>query len=147
MKEVKAEWITGPLSEQELNDTLGLHWVPNHRFGIRQSNKVRVIDDFSASMVNHTAEVHEKLQLRDMDVFLTVARAWHRATQAAGGAWADAGSELRGRCFDFSAAYRQVTVSSTTLPRCVISVWSPLEKKPALFIMRALPFGAVGSVY
>eukprot|EP00971_Amphidinium_carterae_P297001 5900287-Amphidinium_carterae.1 len=24
-------------------------------------------------MVDHTAEVHEKLQLRDMDVFLTVA--------------------------------------------------------------------------
>eukprot|EP00971_Amphidinium_carterae_P080284 1588524-Amphidinium_carterae.2 len=130
MKEVSANWIAGPLTEQQLNESAGMAWIPNHRFGIEQSGKVRVIDDFSSSTANCTAEVHEKRQLRDMDVFLNVARAWYQATQAAGGAWAEAGVELRGRCF-----------------RCVISVWSPSEKRPALFIMRALPFGAVGSVY
>ena len=42
------------------------------RFGIRQSNKVRVIDDCSCCGLNWTVGLHEKFQLQSIDVLASI---------------------------------------------------------------------------
>eukprot|EP00971_Amphidinium_carterae_P125539 2487057-Amphidinium_carterae.1 len=50
LDEVEKGWLEGPLSDAQLESKAGPNWVPNHRFGLRQGRKIRVIDDFSGSL-------------------------------------------------------------------------------------------------
>ena len=49
----------------------GLKFV-GKRFGIRQSNKIRVIDDCSCCGLNWTAGLHEKFQLQSIDILASM---------------------------------------------------------------------------
>lgn len=67
-EEVRAGWIRGPM---ELN-SLPKHAIVSRRFGLKQGSgdsvKVRLIDDFSCSMVNQTTQVETTPQLHTLDV-------------------------------------------------------------------------------
>eukprot|EP00971_Amphidinium_carterae_P090240 1786419-Amphidinium_carterae.1 len=54
VKEKENHWISGPFTEEELNIMHPGGWIANRRFGFCQKQKIRVIDDYSASYVNST---------------------------------------------------------------------------------------------
>ena len=51
-KEVANYGLRGPFTEEELKRELGPPFVISRRFGSRQKDSVRVIDDLSESLVN-----------------------------------------------------------------------------------------------
>ena len=55
--------------------------------------------------------------------------------------------DLVGRTLDLKSAYRQLPVSPASCWASVVSVFQPGHEEPALFLQRALPFGATASVY
>ena len=75
VSEVERGWLRGPAdsptegfkSIAEVRLALGRDFAPSRRFGLRQGRKIRVIDDFSESMVNATVGVSEKLDLHTLD--------------------------------------------------------------------------------
>ena len=57
-REVLQGWATGPHSEEDLDKEGG--WLCARRFGIMQSSKLRVVDDYSEPFVNATFAAQEK---------------------------------------------------------------------------------------
>ena len=47
--EVSNQWASGPLSAAQVAERVGPRWIPSRRFGVKQSDKVRPVDDFSES--------------------------------------------------------------------------------------------------
>ena len=108
------------------------------RFGIRQGEKMRPIDDFTVSSINLTVGLKEKLQVETIDELMAIGK---RCMQMFG-----RNAALCGRTFDLRKAYRQLGVSEDSLRFSWIGVWNPLEQRVFIFQMRSLPFGAVASV-
>ena len=50
-------------------------WIPSRRFGIRQSKKLRVIDDFAASLVNDALSAEETVDPDGLDRIAANAKA------------------------------------------------------------------------
>lgn len=50
MREVQCGWLEGPFSEQQLADRFGPLYIASPRFGLKQSDKVRPIDDMTVSL-------------------------------------------------------------------------------------------------
>ena len=67
-------WVKGPFTAEELTNRVGPHWIPARRFGVRQSGKIREVDDFSQYMINASTELHEKLDLESLDNICAAAR-------------------------------------------------------------------------
>eukprot|EP00971_Amphidinium_carterae_P225337 4469354-Amphidinium_carterae.1 len=160
LKERDKKWVSGPLTEEDLNRLYPQGWIPSRRFGIRQKQKTRVIDDFSASYVNATVHVTEKLKLESVDEFLGMAKVWMQQVINQSASWqadgvddvsdrwtVDMASDLLARTFDLKSAYRQLPVSEDSKRFSVIVVWDPEAECPRYFQLHALPFGSVSSVY
>ena len=109
------------------------------RFGLQQKSKIRMIDDFSVSRINHTYGMRERLRVQAVDelcAYLATLLDDHQPGEL---------PKMKGRTFDLRSAYKQFGVDqwhSDFLQVCV--------KNPAgghgLFGATALPFGATGSV-
>ena len=114
----------------------------SRRFGIKQGSgeklKVRLIDDFSASGVNSTVQVDSNAKLHTLDVVAALCMELLRATPNA---------EWVGKTVDLSAAYRQLALSPKSRWVSFVAVFDPVSKRPKIYSMRALPFGASRSVY
>eukprot|EP00435_Cladocopium_sp_Y103_P075041 s103_g53.t1 len=134
MAEVKGGTLDGPF---EL-DSLPRGHVVSPRFGIRQGHKVRPIDNLTASGINSTVGLPERLQVDTID---EVAAMVKRCTQVHG-----PGCRLVGRTFDLRKAYRQLGVSENHYKFSWIAVWSPEHERVQLFRMKGLPFGGTASV-
>jgi len=52
-----------------------------------------------------------------------------------------------GKTIDLSAAYRQLGISPESMWVSYVTVFDPETRRPAVFTMKALPFGASNSVY
>ena len=61
---------------------------------------------------------------------------------------AGSGLELLGKCYDLrkALAYRQLAVREEHLHASWVAVWNPVEKRPQVFQMDSLPFGATAFV-
>ena len=70
--ELEKRWIDGPWQP----DSLPKGAVISRRFGLQQSYKVRVIDDFSCSAVNDTCQTHSKPELHAIDCFCGLVKTW-----------------------------------------------------------------------
>ena len=57
------------------------------------------------------------------------------------------GAPLLGKAYDLTAAYRQLPLHPSTYWNSFIAVWDHTKQAPAVFQLRALPFGASKSVY
>ncbi|CAL1131315.1 unnamed protein product [Cladocopium goreaui] len=79
-------WVIGPFSSSEMTERLGDHWVPSRRFGVRQSGKIRAVDDFSQYLINSAVTCHEKLDLEGIDSICATAR-FFLGAQADDGFW------------------------------------------------------------
>ena len=136
--EVNCGWLEGPFEPSELPPNA----VVSRRFGIKQGTgdklKVRLIDDFSASGVNSTVQVDSNAKLHTLDVVAALCMELLRASP---------GAEWVGKTVDLSAAYRQLALSPESRWVSFVAVYDPVCKKPRIYSMRALPFGASRSVY
>ena len=70
-------WVSGQ-SPEDLTSTLGPSWVPSRRFGVVQGSRIRPIDDFSESLVNHVVTCCEKIDVAGVDKIATGSKLWAR---------------------------------------------------------------------
>ena len=138
LDEVKKGWLQGPLVDSLVPETAPI----SRRFGVRQKNKIRPVDDFSASGVNSAAGVSEAPALRTIDVIGSMLVDWLSCNKRL-----DRCSETHLRTFDLKSAYRQIGLSERGRAVAFIVVYNPDTKRGELFQCRALPFGAVRSVH
>ena len=116
------------------------------RFPIVQGDKTRPIDDLSASLVNSTLGVDEKIVVQPSASTISLAlhiqtrclSARRKPSQPAG---------MKGRTFDLKSAFKQLGIASQDLPFAKVTVWNPDKQSPAVLALKALPFGATGSVH
>ena len=105
------------------------------------SQKIRPIDDYTASWVNAATAPTDRLVLQTLDDALVAARALETALQHPVQIWKA----------DHKGAYRQVPVRTEHLPAMYISIFQPAADgvAPQLRVAQhtAMPFGAVGAVH
>jgi len=165
MTEVEDKLLRGPYSRESLSDEVGALWVAARRFGIRQGQKVRPIDNFAEHLVNDAFGAREKVKLLSIDHVIAWARAWlgavdeHRNVSildAGGGRWIGElhrdwslteWRDLKGRVADLRNAYKQVAVHPAHSAFSVVAVQNPQGGKVELFRAVALMFGETAAVY
>ena len=114
---------------------------------MQQQDKVRPIDDFSVSQVNHTLGCVEKIMVVPSSATVSLALALQRGLTAnKGGIVSGEVVALSGKTFDLKSAYKQLPIHSDDLRFAQATVWNPENQKPAVVSLKALPFGATGSV-
>ena len=98
------------------------------------------------NLVNSTLGVDEKIVVQPASN--TISLALHLQTRClAPSSRPQAPSGLRGRTFDLKWAFKQLGVRESDLPFAKVAVYNPETGKPAVLALRALPFGATGSVH
>ena len=165
MKQVRHGHLEGPFVVQDLDALLGKFWITSRRFLVIQGDKLRPVDDLSESFVTAAASVKDKVDLTGVDELASMCKLWTLLRATAGFSVAlHSGQVIKGiavsaadgrffsdrlvvKCFDLAAAYEQFAVSDIDAAVSVIEVAVP-DPSPSwrLFVARALPFGAVGSV-
>ena len=159
LEEVRRGWLLEPTDEETLDRTLGC-WIPSRRFGIRQSKKIRVIDDFAASLVNDALSAEETVDPDGLDRIAVNAKAHLDAFTAPASLrppsspfasdvrHADhAEARLVSRLWDVASAYRHLARAPKHGSFTVIAVWNPFKKEFVYFQQPALAFGAAASVF
>ena len=138
LEELDCGWLEGPIPVEDLPDNA----IVSRRFGIRQTSgdtiKVRLIDDFSASGVNDTVQVESAAKLHTLDIAAALCMELLKTS---------ADQQWLGKTIDLSAAYRQLGISPDSKWVSYVAVFDPKARRPAVFAMKALPFGASNSVY
>ena len=169
MEEKSKGWLSGPFTETQLVEQLGPLFVVSRRFGIRQGTKVRVIDDFSESLVNRCFGASETIDLGGVDELAVLAKAMLDMVKPNGDVilkLADGpvkkgrlhesldlvkAKKLVGRTLDLESAYKQFLIRQSSAWASVLLVDGPEGTDGAsskrLFRSEALPFGASASVY
>lgn len=126
-------WLRGPISFESLPEGS----VLSRRFGLKQPNKIRLIDDLSGSFINSTVQSNATPRPHTTDVAASLALGFLEKYN---------GSVL-GKTFDLQSAYRQLCISEDSLPFSYIVCFNPHTRKPEIFQMLAAPFGATRSVF
>ena len=165
MDEVQRGWLSGPFSEEQLCDYLGPMFVVSRRFGLKQSDKLRAIDDMSESLVNSAYGSSYKLDLPGIDGIATTARTWVESVGndrivrmklsdgrvLTGPLHRDLSVEdakaLRGRTLDLESAYKQLLTAKASLWCSVLAVEEPSSGGKKLFVSNVIPFGSSSSVF
>ena len=165
MEETESKsWLEGPYSVEQLDERFNGCWMPVRRFGIQQSGKLRVIDDFTENGTNAAYGAQEKLDLRTLDHLV-----WSAATLAKY-VWhfkhvelkLKSGEKLRGplhagwkvdkikgivsKTIDLKSAYKQLAIHPSDRKRAVVMVKDGSNDKPVGFVCSVLPFGAAAAV-
>ena len=139
----------------------------SHRFGVKQGEKIRQIDDFSRSFCNSCTKIRDQVALDSTDEILAVAKTWielmKQATENQGWFWArwengevtrhkmhkdyekKENQRLKGSCVDLEAAYRQLAVKEEHKRYAVVGL--PRAGETKYFVLNALPFGASADVF
>ena len=132
-EEVQSGWAHGPIPFEELPP----HAILSRRFGLKQPGKIRLIDDLSGSLVNATVQTNESPKPHTTDMVaalsLELLRSGHK--------------EVLGRAYDLKAAYKQLAISPNSKWASFIVIFNPKTRKPEIYQLRAVPFGATRSVF
>lgn len=139
MEDVGKARAEGPYDMTEASVLAGDRLVCSRRFAVQQKEKIRAIDDFSASNINRCTGAREKVRVESVDAAAVMIRQWMLALRGSG-------RQLVGKAFDVKAAYRQLGICPEHLHAAWICVYRPDTGKPAFFRLHALPFGASSSV-
>ena len=134
LEERDSGWLRGPVPFSEL----GSGCVLSRRFGLKQTNKVRLIDDLSKSNINSTVQTPEAPRPHSTDVVASMVLALLQESL---------GSRVLGKTFDLKSAYRQLGIHPSSLKYSYIACFDPSSRGPAVFQMLAVPFGGSRSVY
>ena len=134
LEEVELGWARGPFDLSELpNDA-----VVSRRFGLKQSTKIRLIDDLSSSNVNQTVQTAESPKPHSVDFIAAMLLEVLKHNKNV---------QLKGRSFDLKSAYKQLAISKGSLSCAFVAVFNPKKRRAELFQLLAAPFGATRSVY
>ena len=133
IEEVNSGWLRGPFEISSLPSDA----IINRRFGLKQPNKVRLIDDFSGSLVNSTVQSFESPKPHSTDVIASVVLSLLSCRD----------KNFVGRAYDLKSAYRQLGVRQDSFWASFIVVFNPMKKVPEVYQMLAVPFGASRAVY
>ena len=151
-------WVKGPFTEQQLDEKYGGCWVPSKRFGVKQGQKIRAVDDFSEFLINSSVSSSEKLQLFGIDEVINTARTFlgvdclqtSESLSIAGPSLRHSGQgpwrALKGRALDLKAAYKQLARSPADSWASILAVWNDDRKCVEFFESIALPFGSICAV-
>ena len=101
IEEVSAGWATGPFSLKDLPEQC----ILSRRFGLRQTSKIRLIDDLSGSSVNASVQTVESPKPHTTDVVASVVLELLKHCK----------TSLLGRAFDLKSAYRQLGIHKDSL--------------------------------
>ena len=110
------------------------------RFGLKQGEKVRLIDDCTIGGFNATCGSSERLRVHSVDEMAAYI-AWCLTNLPA-----EAMEEVVGKTYDLKNAYKQYGIASSDRDLLRLAVWNPKEKAVNFLGANALPFGAIGSV-
>lgn len=133
MQEVEEGFATGPYLQSELPEGV----LASPRFGLLQKNKLRPIDNFSASSVNQCTGLPEKLRVQAVDEAAALVKHWAKTKSRS--------ANLVGKTYDLRKAYRQLAVRESHLAFAWIAV-SDSGGTPQFFRLNSMPFGATASV-
>ena len=121
--------------------------VLSRRFAAQQKDKVRPMDDFSISQVNHTLGSVEKVVALPASSTVSLSLALQRGlTATLQGPAQPQHVALCGKTFDLQSAYKQLPIHTEDLKFAQATVWNPETQRPSVLSLKALPFGATGSV-
>ena len=110
------------------------------RFGLRQGEKVRLIDDCTIGGFNSTCGVSERLRVHAIDELASyIAWCLTHLTESSM-------DEVVGKTYDLKSAYKQYGVRKFDRDLLRLVVWDPHLQKIRLLGINALPFGTIGSV-
>ena len=135
MEEVDAGELSGPYDVEQIPQEYPL----SKRFGIKQSMKVRCVDDFTQWSINACAQTCESPKPHTVDILCSMCLALMKVS--------DGNSTWEARSFDLKRAYRQCAIHPGHARYSYIAVAHPQEKRVRCFKMKALPFGSVMSVH
>ena len=138
LEEVDKGWLQGPFAAADIDNKTPI----SRRFGIKQGDKVRPIDDFTDSLVNVACSTYESPVLHTVDVAAAMIGALFELDLEKG-----VRTALQLRTFDLTSAYRQIGLSEMGRRYACIAVFNPHEKTWAYFRPLVLPFGAIRSVH
>ena len=110
------------------------------RFGLRQGEKVRLIDDCTIGGFNSTCGVSERLRVHAIDEMASY-MAWCLTTLSESSL-----DEVVGKTYDLKSAYKQYGVRKFDRELLRLAVWDPEQQRVRYLGINALPFGAIGSV-
>ena len=110
------------------------------RFGLKQKEKIRVIDDCTIGGFNRTTGAREKLKLHSIDEMAAyVSWTMSNVTGFSTSDWV-------GKTYDLTSAYKQFGVSVADRNLLRILTLNPESGESVLLGTNSLPFGATGSV-
>ena len=110
------------------------------RFGLQQSEKVRLIDDCTIGGFNGTCGSSEKLKVHSIDE-MSAYIAWCLTNLSQ-----QSMEDVQGKTYDLKNAYKQYGVHPADREALRLAVWNPVEQAVNFLGINALPFGAIGSV-
>ena len=110
------------------------------RFGLRQRDKIRVIDDCTIGGFNRTTGSREKLKLHSIDEMAAYV-SWTMSNVAGFST-----NDWVGKTYDLTSAYKQFGVSVADRNLLRILTLNPEDGRSVLLGTNSLPFGATGSV-
>ena len=138
MKERDKGFLRGPINVEDVPSGGTL----TRRFGVRQRDKVRPIDDDKASLVNSSVTQTEVVTLHGVDHIAGMGAALIKSFISQGRREA-----LLAKCWDLAAAYKQIPLSDEAYEMdSYIIVYNPDSGRPEVFQQAVLPFGSVASV-
>lgn len=141
MDEMERGWLHGPYFESEL----GEDYTVTRRFGVRQGAKIRPIDNYTESLVNHTTSAGEAISLHSTDVIAATLALWMSVMNEQ-----DCNKrklDVLGKSYDLHKAYKHLRISDDGLNDAYICVYNPEKRRAELFGQYVLPFGACASVH
>ncbi len=174
-EEVENGWLEGPFTAAQMDTRFG-KWISHKRFGLRQGEKVRLIDDCKQSGVNLALCTTEKLDLMDIDRLAELLKVILKSQTANGRILLDlstgeklegkvhqhwehgenAGLQFVGRLMDLKSAYKQLAVSESSLWSSNVHIPKYSDDKSVdpsqgrdleYYSSSALIFGATAAVY
>eukprot|EP00435_Cladocopium_sp_Y103_P028367 s3494_g7.t1 len=110
------------------------------RFGLRQGEKTRLIDDCSIGGFNGACGASEKMKVHAVDEMAAYV-CWC-LTNLSGTAM----QQVVGKTYDLKNAYKQYGIRKSDRDLLRLVVWDPVTRSVRYMGANALPFGAIGSV-
>ena len=159
LQQLSDGWVKGPFTEAQLDEKYNKCWIPSKRFGVKQGQKIRAVDDFSEFLINASVSSTEKLQLFGIDEVVNTARTFLGCSYLEAldiGAWSKGGRtghprptswhSIKGRALDLKAAYKQLARDPGDAWASILAVWNDERQQVEFFESIALPFGSVCAV-
>ncbi|CAE7346353.1 unnamed protein product [Symbiodinium sp. KB8] len=140
-EEVSNGWLDGPLDADALDPCVSV----TRRFGVRQgsgeSARVRPIDNFTESLVNHTTFREETIEPHTVDVVCASLAMRLRARREVGKS-----TDTVLKATDLRKAYKQLGVSENALQDAHLAVANPATGRAEVYMSKVLPFGSCSAV-